>query len=369
MQKSVSDWNSENPQKPVELKVIFGKRDAIRQKVALGAKRQDFADAVLVRNEWVGTMAKRKLIQPLSQKTIGLLRQKTLEGILTAVGDEKNLWAIPFDADVYVLWARKAFLPQDLSTNDSLDQSGFETLAKHAAQYSKTQKGGYGFAFATMRAPTTGIGFFPWYFSVGGRLLVSNHQVSLDEKAVKDALLWLLSFVERKIAPTNTPSLHQGAVFAGLAGGAYGITLGGSWERNMLKSQSELADDIISLPVPQKNGCECATLVGGWSFVITTDYGRNAEDFLLKLFQDEFQTRKLNAQSLLPVNKDTFDNSWFESNQDGSTFKKSLQKGCSLPFAENIDLLIDRISIMMAKVFLGKMTAEEAVVELTEVRK
>lgn len=363
LKKAVAGWNAGNPKTPVELKVIFGKRDAIRQKIFLGAKRGNFADVALVRNEWIGQLAKGALIRPISEELGESLRDKSIGGILKAVDDSKNLWAIPYDADVFVLWVRKDLLATDSIKTDSVDLATLESIAGQVSTTSQKKKGRYGLAFATMRAATTGIGFFPWYFSTGGKLSVQNRHVRLDKKSAKETLRRLKSFVDQKIAPPNTPSLHQGAVFSGLAGGAYAMTVGGSWERNMLQSQSELAESFVALPVSRKPG-ECASLIGGWSFVILTDNGKSSEKFFLKLFGDEFQTEKLEQQSLLPVNQDTLHHSWFASNPDGNTFKTSLQNGCAFPFAENLDLLIDRISIIMAKVFLGKMTIEEAVEEL-----
>ena len=94
----IADWNATHPQAAVSCKVLPGKRDALLQKILLAAQRGELADAVLVRNEWLGRLAAEGLIDPLPDALAATVRRSALPSLLLAIGDGQRIWATPFDA-------------------------------------------------------------------------------------------------------------------------------------------------------------------------------------------------------------------------------------------------------------------------------
>lgn len=347
---AIEKWNKTHPDNKVVIKVMFGKKETFKQKIYLGAGREDFADAVLVRNEWVGTMVANDLVAPLSHMTAREVRDRALPAITDSISDSKNVWAMPFDADVLLLWYRKDMVPDQ----EGIFCKSFGDLTIFLLGNKEKDGRRYGFAFPAARSPNSAIHFFPWYFAHGGRLIDDNGEMMFDPKAAAKALSWLKSTVENGAAPKSVSALEQNGVFSGLAGGQFDVTVGGNWERKMLERKSKLSEKISSAVIPDSNGGQGVSLMGGWSFVLTKNNQAKTELFLKTLFEENVQREKLEKFSLLPVLVSLLDGPWFDNNPDGPAFKTALKTASTLGFSSKTELLLQQVSIMLAQVFLGK---------------
>ena len=356
-------WNADHPNRPAEVRVQFGKRDAIYQKILLGARRADFADAVLIRNEWLGRMVRDNLVRLLPGTTAKTVHEGVIPVLLPSLVDRRGIWAVPFDADARIVWVRKDLLAADPGQLDDWKLDALEVLAKNAVSSGSAKNGKAGFAFPAAASANAAQAFLSWYFSFGGRLVDSQGKVVLDVDAAVSVLTWLQSLVKSGVAPKNVAALDQNDVFSGLAGGAFGMTLGGTWERGMLRMQSELADQIVSFVLPGTDAGPGVCLVGGWSFVFPIHGNPQAIELVDRLFTKEFQEKKLQIAGLLPVRRDVLSDPWFRTDPDGPTFLHALLAGRALATSPDVSLALDRIGTMVAQVFLGYKTPREAASE------
>ncbi len=354
---ALAQWNAAHPDAPVDVRKQVGKREAILQKLLLGAQRGDAGDIALVRNEWLGRLRAENLIVPLPAAAAATVRAQTLPALLPAVADEQNVWAWPFDADALVLWQR-----QDLATDTQWELAGLETSVAWAATMAEKHHLRAAFAFPAARATNSALAFLPWYFTFGGELSVTGDRLSFDAEPATQALQWLQRLPGRG---DNPAALEQNDVFSGMAGGAYALTVGGSWERPMFARQSQLADKIRArvIPGPQGDG---VTLVGGWSLVLLPRHHTQAPALLAALGAPEVQAAKLHSSSLLPATAVTLDDPWFAQNVDGPTFKSALQHGRALPLHAHTLAALEPIAVMVAETFLGQKEPAQAAADAAQ---
>ncbi|MHA1568932.1 MAG: hypothetical protein ACTSXZ_05640, partial [Alphaproteobacteria bacterium] len=248
------------------------------------------------------------------------------------------------DTDALVMWR---------NTSPAIDQ-----LVADPARQARA------FAFPAAQAANSALAFLPWYFTKGGSL-IQQGILNLDVDATVAALSIMKQRVGDEQDQKALAAMEQADVFSCLAGGNCLATLGGSWERGMLVRQSKLSTQIVSQPfaLGEQPG---TTLVGGWSFVLFNHDGAKIIDFLATLFHADVQRAKLHQHSLLPVHLAALDDEWFNENPDGATFKTSLQIGRSLPLHAGTLAALDHLATMVAEVFLGKKTPQQAAQDAAE---
>lgn len=341
--RAADRWRSEDPNREIVFKTLFGKRDALLQKTMLGAKRGEFADVVLVRNEWLGRLAAEGLILPLSPEAAQKVRDNAIPALLPAIADGDRVWGIPFDADVLVLWRNTGFKAEN---------------GTGAARMLST-------ALPALRSTAAASSFLAWYFRAGGELIAGG-RVHLDASAARNALEAMSERAGDVDDRRALAAMEQADVFSCLASGRCAATVGGSWERGMLQKQSALSGQIEALPF--QNVFTAAdtpvampvTLVGGWSFALLPGAQADAEAFALRLLDPEAQRDKLRENALLPAAREALSDPWFTENPDGPTFRLSLEGGRAAPLHEDMSPALDHIATMVTEVFLNAKTPAQA---------
>lgn len=353
---SLDLWNKENSDHMATVSVLQGNREAVFQKVLLGATRDRFANAALVRNEWIGRLVDQNLIVPLDKAAATIVKENALPVLLDAITHNEKVWAVPFDADTQILWIQNAFFTDNnLKLND--------LLQKPQPSEFNLEQGKSLFAFPGAQTPNTALSFLSWYFSRGGELIIKKDRVLIQEAKAVSTLTWLKSCVDTHISPNNVSALAQNDVFNGLLAGQYMATIGGSWERGMLNKIAKRSVAVTAMPLFDPEGSTGVPVIGGWSFVMLKKSDTSVQKLLMLLFSNTVQNKKLHDNNLLPVNRLALDSQWFVDHPDGKPFLNSINNGRSLPFHKNINDLLDRVSLMETKVFLGKKTPDEAVNE------
>jgi len=342
----------------VEVKVLFGKREALQQKILLGAQRGDFADVALVRNEWLGPLVRSGGILPLPEKTAAAAREQALPALLPAITHEGRIYALPFDADAIVVWYR-----QDLARQAGLEPTLDWTIDEFLALAKALSKDKPMVAFAGQRYANAALTFLPWHFSFGGTV-TQQKRLALSPAAATRALAFLASLPKKNLAPRGAGGMAQNEVFSGLAGGVYGLTVGGSWSRGMIEKQSRLADRISCLPFPGNGEHPGGTVVGGWSLVLLAGGDPQSKELLELFFNPKIQRDKLTQGGLLPARRDLLDDPWFADHRDGPTLRRSLERGRALPLHTGVDDFLNRVATAQTEVLLGRKTPSEAAAAL-----
>lgn len=323
----VDAWNAQHPQTPLKVKAAYGKRDSLLQKIMLSGKRGEYADIMLVRNEWLGRLAANEMIKPLEKTLTARILAETLPALQPAIAQGDVVWAMPFDADVLVNWRNES------PNADALP-----------------------LAFPAARAVNSAMAFLPWYFTRGGRLIRDN-VLALDAEI---AAATLSDLKQRAGEAQRLAAMEQADVFSCLASGVCAQTVGGSWERAMLAGKSKLGDAIRAYPLGGDDG---VTLIGGWSFVVPEHPHPYAEKALIAFFAPDVQRAKLTQNALLPVRADLTGDPWFEQNPDGAAFRLALQNGRALPMHLGVLSALETIATMVAEVFLEAKQPAEAATE------
>jgi ABC-type glycerol-3-phosphate transport system substrate-binding protein len=166
--------------------------------------------------------------------------------------------------------------------------------------------------------------------------------------------------VDDGIAPSDVAALGQNDVFDGLAGGAYAMVLGGTWGRGMLDKQSTFADRMVALPVPGTGRRHGVTLLGGWSFVLAPTAKPGTAEFLMTLFGDVFQAKKLRERRYLPTHRAVLSDPWFTAHPDGATFRLALDRSLAMPLHPAAAEMLDVVATMLAETFLRRKSPPEA---------
>ena len=363
MKAVIDRWNQSDAghKQPIVVHKVLGKREAVLQKIMLGASRERWADLVLVRNEWIGVLAERSLIRPfpddLAEQTQGLL----LPALVPAVTYRDQVWGAPYDADVQVIWVRKDLLPTQLLGIVGWSVAGLENLIAELQKEKLAGRLESAFAFPANQSAGAALSFLPWYFSGGGKLMDIGGNLVLDDLVAQRTIMWMLSLQQEGWMPKNMGSLEQWDVFTGIAGGAFGSALGGSWERPMFEKRSKLADKIVSLTVPGFDPGKGKPIIGGWSLVLLQNGNPEAPTAVLAFLSRDAQEQKLVENGYLPTNNFLLENSWFANSHDGRNFKQSLAQGVALPMHPKLTAALEQISLMITQTYLGKEKSEEAV--------
>jgi len=353
LKKAIEDWRIKHPDLIISVKILFGKKDSIKQKIYLGAGRTDFADAILVRNQWIPSLANSGLIKNISPDISSAIEDKTLPAISKSICESGKCRAIPFDCDVLLFRYRKDILKKYNMEGALISTDAMLLVTKELLKGEERKGHMYGFAFPGAHSVNSAIHFLPWYFSFGGKLINEKGELSLDRKIVGKTLKWIKAMIKSEACPDNLLALEQSSIFSGLAGGQYAMTVSGNWERKMLDSKSDLSGKIASAHIPFGEDGKSSSLVGGWSFVLTKySDEKKIVPFLLTLFNENHQREKLYKNSLLPVFVSLLEDPWFESNIDGPVIKAGMENGRSLPFSKNIGTFLEDVSVMLAKVLL-----------------
>ena len=364
MAEAMQAHNLHNPDQPAEFKILIGERDALLQKVLQGARQGDLADAVLVRNEWIGRLVADGLIAPLPTKMGDTVRQQALPILLPAVSDGNQVWAFPFETDAWVIWLRKDLLGQDAAPITDWDLAAFEAQIAKLGSEKTEENGRPGFAFTASNEPNAGQAFLPWYIAFEGQFRKKNDRIVLDAPIAEKTLAWLQGLADKGLAPKTAATIGPNDLLTGLAKGTWAAMLGGTGERGMLKSQSELSDKIVALPLPTASTTESTTLVGGWSFVILKGSKIGTERMVIRMMLPAFQSRKLNGNTLLPVLVKSLPDLWFANNPDGPTFLKALKTGRTLPLSAQTPAFLEQVAARVNAVFQGKETPAKAAAKL-----
>ena len=360
----------------IEVRSYVGNNQRVKQKMHLEATGAAPPDLLLVKGGWIEDFAKQpgfRFFEPEDKNCTGDWI-KPFKSLADLAG---RLKAVPFDADVRVLWYRRDLFEEAGVKSPAADwtQAEFRVAARKLTTRNNADdaSGVWGFGAPLAQMPQTASQFLPWFFSAGGIVAPGNLEEAMRAGPETLKLFSDLILSDRS-APRSLLSLRRDEIFHGLAGGLYAITAGGSWEHDLLRKRSAFFDRIgvAAVPVGEPGG-QSAGLCEGWvwiSFSTGDAQARKATETALYLAGPGGQTSKWKKNRLLPVSQTVYQRSEFGSDPVFAVFSRAVAAAVGpldTPYLKAE--VADRISLSLGQTILSSALPETAwrnVVDLLE---
>lgn len=197
-QRLVEEWNARHPDTPAEIVELPSDADA--QHAEMLARAQSGHDSVDIYNldvVWVAEFAENGYLRPLEQVDTTAF----LEPPLATCRYDGQLWALPFNTDVGLLYYNTELVPEPPATMDDLSRA-IDTMLDANAEV----LAGYTGQLGNYEGLTVNALEAIWAF--GGDVLVDG-EVVIDSEPTAAALRWLATVND----PNNRRILHDSRFF------------------------------------------------------------------------------------------------------------------------------------------------------------
>lgn len=345
-------WGAER----LNVRTAFGKVSSIRQKLFLSLKTDAAPDIACVKVEWVPQLFAARLIRPLDKLLSKEQRLDIIPSLRRAVTIDNKIVALPYDADVRVIYYRKDLFakaglkapPSDWTWQELLDDAKKLTLDTNADGKVDI----WGFGFPASRSSKTVFRWLCWFYSCKGRFVWTRKggrpELALSQPAKSIALKWYSQLVnESKVAPRSVCSYDQTSTFLGMAVGSFAMTLGGSWEYRWFASRSRLGDKVGIAPIPRySQGLASTPFCGGWCYVIlarSPERIRACWALLESLFSIKHQRDKLQRMFGLSPRLSTYDAKTLSDKDVAFLFGELVRAKSVPPYTEFAEKLMPQI--------------------------
>lgn len=264
----------------------------------------------------------------------GLRAGDYLPGAIDDVTWEGGLYGVPLDVNALVLMANAdqlrdaGLVREDLATLDGFRAAAAtlrsETDADHAIAVTASSWAAYG-----------------WMTAAGGRLIDGEDaqgapRFTFEDPRNIDALDLLVDLVVSGDAPPPfAPDLAIDAI-AAFATGETALHVSGSWDlpstRRALNVDTEV-DDIVVLPLPQRDPADPRTVLGGSSLFVPegAEHRDLAFELMLALTTDEMALELAGQEGRLPARASVYEAPMFASSPDLAAFVEQLPDATVMP--------------------------------------
>lgn len=264
----------------------------------------------------------------------GLRVDDYLPGAIDDVTWEGGIYGVPLDVNALVLMANADHLRDaGIDHDDLLTPEGFrasaatlrsETDADHAIAVTASSWAAYG-----------------WMTAAGGQLIDGldargTPRFTFEDPNNIEALALLVDLVATGDAPPPfAPDLTLDAI-ASFSTGETSLHASGSWDlpitRLALEVETEV-DDIVILPLPQRDPADPQTVLGGSSLFVPerAEHRELAFALMLALTTDEVALELAAQEGRLPARASVYDDPLFASSPDLAAFVDQLPDANVMP--------------------------------------
>ncbi len=267
-----------HPGATLELELSPGRTEQVLARLLVVRAAGEGPDLACIRMQWAGELAERGALVPLEGVVPESVWQEMLPSLEPAARVRGGLYQIPYDVGVRVILYREDLfreqgIPEPAAgwTRQDLVRAA-RVLTLDRNNDGTTDQWGFGLPAA--RHEKTVLQWLPWFWSLGGEFPEGGDGAPplLRSDASVGAMQWYRDLVrEHRVTPATCYAMDQAAVFQGLAGGVFAMTLGGSWEPALLRVYSRHGPSVKVAPLPSMApGVPPVTLADGWGFVMLT---------------------------------------------------------------------------------------------------
>jgi ABC-type glycerol-3-phosphate transport system substrate-binding protein len=242
--------------------------------------RGEAPDISIIDSVWVAELARRGYVWSLHQiddAAAAVLAADLLPPLQAANTCAGELFALPAEADVSVLWYRKDWLAAEGLTPPRTWSAWLDCLLWFRSPDVRRRYGlgTYPLTFCGGAAAgeTTTYQLLPLLWSSGADL-IADQAIVLRSDAAVEAVRFAADLVrEHRVADPGVTTAHWNAPALALAAGAVAFALGGSYESSLIRaaagwSEREFRERVGMLPFPAGPGGRPSSIMGGVSYAI-----------------------------------------------------------------------------------------------------
>jgi multiple sugar transport system substrate-binding protein len=302
------------------------------------------ADIAEIGSTWLESLVAMDALNPFSARDIYQIGSKEVffpaawQNVVAS--SQKDIFAIPFRADVRVI-----FYWKDLLEQAGVDASqAFLSNENMVAAFTKLQQAGIaGWIVPTNDTQNTIYDISTWLWGAGGDFLSADGQQAIINSAAArrgaHAYFDLLRFMPEHTAPFTDDSVLEN-FFARRAA----CTIAGPWLLNSLRmKKGQETENLLPrlgtalLPGPSFVG---GTLLVSWKHSL---HPVESVELISRLTSAKFQADYCQISGLLPVRQNLWSPEFVDGNEHLATFYQALQKGRGLPPKALWGMIEDRL--------------------------
>jgi multiple sugar transport system substrate-binding protein len=303
------------------------------------------ADVAEIGSTWLESLVAMDVLNPFSARDIYQIGSKEVffpaawQNVVAS--SQKDIFAIPFRADVRVI-----FYWKDLLEQAGVDASqAFLNNENMVTAFTRLQKAGIaGWIAPTNDTQNTVYDISTWLWEAGGDFLSADGQQAIINSAEAQrgahAYFDLLRFMPEHNAPFTDASVLEN-FFARRAA----CTVAGPWLLNSLRMEKGAeVENLLPrlgtalLPGPSFVG---GTLLVSWKHSL---HPAESVELIGRLTSAEFQADYCQISGLLPVRQNLWSPEFVDGNEHLVTFYQALQKGRGLPPKALWGMIEDRLA-------------------------
>ncbi|PSK89159.1 carbohydrate ABC transporter substrate-binding protein (CUT1 family) [Murinocardiopsis flavida] len=215
-QELIEAWNAENEEYPAELVEVSAGADMQHAEMVRSTQGGAAAyDVINLDNQWIAEFARAERITPLSKAGGGSAGEGFLDSTIEAVEYNGEQWAVPFVADVGLLYFRSDLVDRaDLEGKDWPEV--YETLRDTAREHGDEVDHAYAGQFARYEGLTVNAMEFAWGESAAagarsGGLVDGDGGVGLGAEPVRRGLRRIAEGLNDGTLPANSLTAQETA--------------------------------------------------------------------------------------------------------------------------------------------------------------
>jgi multiple sugar transport system substrate-binding protein len=258
LRQLVAEFERANPDVAVELQAFPNATDLAHQLLvtSLGAGAEDL-DAFVLDVVWVAELARAGWLADLSDALPpGRVRAEFLEGPAEAVIRDGRTRAIPWFADVGILYYRTDLVPEPPRTYDALEAAARAAMAR--------DPGISGYVWQGREYEGLSCNFFEALWGRGGAAYADG-RFELDTPAARAALGWLRGLVDRGISPRSVAVAAEEDARRAFQEGRAAFMRNWPYAWPLLEARgSPVRGRVGVAPLPSATGSPGPGALGGW---------------------------------------------------------------------------------------------------------
>lgn len=280
LQRAAAQLMAEQPDRQIRLQFNVVELPHLMEPLARAVARGEAPDVSIIDSVWVAEFAKRGYLWSLNQidpVAAIALAADLLPPLHAANTHQGELFALPAEADVSVVWYRKDWLDAERLAPPRAWAAWLDCLRwfRSAAVRRRYGLSEYPLAFCGGGAAgeTTTYQLLPLLWSAGADV-IAGREIVLNSGAAAEAVRFAASLVrEHQVADPQVTTAHWNAPALALAAGTVAFALGGSYESSLIRaaagwSDREFRERVGMLPFPAGPGGRPAAIMGGVSYGI-----------------------------------------------------------------------------------------------------
>jgi ABC-type glycerol-3-phosphate transport system substrate-binding protein len=273
-------WNTEYPNQRVTFQVDVVEHSQFYNLLSTAVGSGTAPDVAMVDCVWLAGLAQSGFLYALEDLSSQWNHTEFVKDLYPAFVEANSfndrLYGLPLKADASLLWYRKDWFAQE-GLEPPQDWDNLLSVARHFLQPQVRERYGLAYPLAfpggTAAGEATVYNLMPFVWSAGGEIFGTD-AVVLDAPGTRRALQFLRELVTQyRVSPTEVVNYEEDTSPRLFASGKVAMTLGGSYESDIIRDASGWEDEEFMQRVgcvapPATPGSRPVSTVGGTSYVI-----------------------------------------------------------------------------------------------------